>query len=135
METIKWTPAISVGVAEIDEQHQKLFAIIDELGKAQAAVPDKGAVLAILTQLVDYSDYHFRTEDDFMIENSYPLFLSHRKEHLAYIKKMGTLIDDLENKAAALPGGILNFLCDWWQTHISQSDMKYARYIKSQKGA
>jgi hemerythrin len=135
METIKWTPAISVGVTEIDEQHQKLFAIIDELGKAQAAVPDKGAVLAILTQLVDYSDYHFRTEDDFMIENSYPLFLSHRKEHLAYIKKMGTLIDDLENKGAALPGDILNFLCDWWQTHISQSDMKYARYIKSQKGA
>ncbi len=133
MDEIKWTPKLSVGVSEIDEQHQKLYAIIDELVKAQHAVLDKSAVLAIITQLVDYSDYHFRTEDNFMIENSYPLFLSHRKEHLAYIKKMGTLIDDLENKGATLTEDILEFLCSWWQTHIAESDLKYARYIKSQK--
>ena len=133
MEKIKWTPELSVGVNEIDEQHQKLYAIIDELVKARSAVLDTSAILAIITQLVDYSDYHFRTEDNYMIENSYPLLLSHRKEHLAYIKKMGALIDDLENKRATLSAEILEFLCDWWQTHISQSDLKYARYIKAQK--
>ncbi len=133
MNEIKWTPELSVGVNEIDEQHQKLYAIIDELVKAQSAVVDKSAVLAIITQLVDYSDYHFRTEDNYMIENSYPLFLSHRKEHLAYIKKMGSLIDDLENKGATLTEDILEFLCNWWQTHIAESDLKYARYIKAQK--
>ncbi|MEJ2155357.1 MAG: bacteriohemerythrin [Desulfobacteraceae bacterium] len=133
MEKIKWTPDLSVGVSEIDEQHQKLYSIIDELIKAQKDVLDKKAILVILTQLVDYSDYHFRTEDNYMIENNYPLFLSHRKEHLAYIKKMGTLIDDLENKRTTVTVDILEFLCEWWQNHISQSDMKYARYIKAQK--
>jgi len=133
MDEIKWTPELSVGVNEIDEQHQKLYAIIDELVRAQSAVLEKSAVLAIITQLVDYSDYHFRTEDNYMIENSYPLFLSHRKEHLAYIKKMGTLIDDLENKGTTLTDDILVFLCNWWQTHIAESDLKYARYIKAQK--
>ncbi len=133
MEKIKWTPDLSVGVSEIDEQHQKLYAIIDELIKAQKDVLDKKAILGILAQLVDYSDYHFRTEDNYMIENNYPLFLSHRKEHLAYIKKMGTLIDTLENKETTVTGDILEFLCEWWQSHISESDMKYARYIKAQK--
>ena len=134
MDKIRWTPELSVGENEIDEQHQKLYAIIDELVEAQHSVLDKSAVLAIITQLVDYSDYHFRTEDNYMIENNFPLFLSHRKEHLAYIKKMGTLIDELENKGAAMTADILEFLCDWWQRHISESDLKYARYIKSQKG-
>ncbi len=133
MEPIKWTAELSVGVNEIDEQHQKLYAIIDELAAARSAVMDKGAVLAILTQLVDYSDYHFRTEDNYMIENNYPLFLSHRKEHLAYINKMGMLIDDLEKKGPTLTDDILEFLCEWWQAHISQSDLKYARYIRNQK--
>lgn len=135
MEKIKWTPELSVGVSEIDEQHQKLYAIIDELKQLQNKVLDKRALLGILTQLVDYSDYHFRTEDNYMIENSYPLFLSHRKEHLAYIKNLGELINNLEKTGTLPPEDILNFLCDWWQTHIVQSDLKYARYIKAEKKA
>lgn len=122
-----------MGVSEIDEQHQKLYAVIDELAKAQLGMLEKSAVIAILTKLVDYSNYHFRTEDNYMIENNYPLFLSHRKEHLAYIKKMGVLIDGLESKGISVTGDILEFLCHWWQNHICESDLKYARYIKAQK--
>ena len=68
-----------------------------------------------------------------MIENDYPLFLSHRKEHLAYIKKMGGWITALENKDAFLSHDMLVFLCDWWKGHVGNSDMKYARYINTQK--
>ena len=86
----------------------------------------------MLTELVSYSDYHFRTEDNYMIDNQYPLFSSHRKEHLTYIKKVGTLITELEKKETTLTKDILAFLCEWWQTHITNSDQKYARYIKAQ---
>ncbi len=131
MDRIEWTPALSVGVADIDEQHQRLFAIIEDLMKAQKEDREPKSLLNILAQLVDYSDYHFRTEDNYMIENSYPLFLSHRKEHLAYIKKMGGLITALENKETSLSEDLLDFLCNWWRTHITDSDLKYARYIKA----
>ena len=131
MDRIQWTQALSVGVADIDEQHQRLFAIIDDLMNAQKEDQEPKALLKILSELVDYSDYHFRTEDNYMIENSYPLFLSHRKEHLAYIKKVGNLITDFENNAESLSEDLLDFLCGWWRTHISESDLKYARYIKA----
>jgi hemerythrin len=133
MDKIEWTASLSVGVTEIDEQHQRIFSIIDELSKEREDAMDSASVLAILRQLVDYSDYHFRSEDDYMIENSYPLFLSHRKEHLVYIRKMGDLIDALEKKGSSLSEDILEFLYNWWQTHIVGSDLKYARYIKAQK--
>ena len=103
----------------------------DETAEAQKEDQEPKALLKILSELVDYSDYHFRTEDNYMIENSYPLFLSHRKEHLAYIKKVGNLITDFENNAESLSEDLLEFLCGWWQTHISESDLKYARYIKA----
>lgn len=133
MEKIKWTAALSVGVAEIDEQHQRLYAIIDDLLKAQKEDLDTQSILSILAQMADYSEYHFRTEDNFMIENDYPLFLSHRKEHLAYMKKLGSLIIALEKKEESVLEDLLEFLCNWWQTHITVSDLKYARYIKEQR--
>jgi hemerythrin-like metal-binding protein len=133
MDKIEWTMSLSVGVTDIDEQHQRLFTIIDDLSNAKKDSLDRAAILSILNQLVDYSDYHFRTEDNYMIENNYPLFLSHRKEHLAYIRKMGELIDALERKNNFLSEDILEFLNNWWQTHITDSDLKYARYIKVQQ--
>jgi hemerythrin len=135
MDRIEWKPEFSVCVAEIDEQHQKLYAIINELRSAQRDALDYKAILTILSQLVDYSDYHFRTEDNYMIEINYPQFLSHRKEHLAYVKRTGEFIAALESDQAALSQQILNFLCEWWQSHIINSDLKYARYAKSQKKA
>ena len=133
MIDIRWTPELSVGVEEIDQQHQRLYSIIEQLAQARRQDLDRKSVFSILSRLVDYSDYHFRTEDNYMIENEYPLFLSHRKEHLAYIKKMGDLITLLEKKDASLSDGMLTFLCDWWKRHVAESDMKYARYIKAQK--
>jgi hemerythrin len=133
MIDIEWTPELSVGMDEIDQQHQQLYAIIEQLLDARKQNLDHKSILSLLTRLVDYSDYHFRTEDNYMIENEYPLFLSHRKEHLTYIRKMGELIDALENKNASLSHDMLVFLCDWWKRHVSNSDMKFARYINAQK--
>ena len=135
MDNIKWTPAYSVGVEEIDEQHRRLISIINRLAATREEDYDADGLLAILSDLVDYTDYHFRTEDNFMMENEYPLFLSHRKEHLAYIKKMGSLITALENKEPGLVEQMLSYLSDWWQNHIIQSDLRYARYIRAQKKA
>ena len=133
MIEVKWTPELSVGVDEIDQQHQHLYAIIDQLLDARLSELDHSSVMALLTQLVDYSDYHFRTEDNYMIENEYPLFLSHRKEHLAYIKKMGELITAFEDNQTTLSKDLLDFLCDWWKSHLIHSDLKYARYINARK--
>jgi hemerythrin-like metal-binding protein len=131
MDRIEWNQALSVGVADIDEQHQRLFTIINNLIDAKKEEREPKALLNILSELVDYSDYHFRTEDNYMIENNYPLFLSHRKEHLAYIKKIGSLITDFENSRESLSDDLLEFLHHWWRTHIAETDLKYARYIKA----
>ena len=59
---IEWTQALSVGMDEIDQQHQQLYSIIAQLIDARKQGLDHQSVLSILTRLVDYSDYHFRTK-------------------------------------------------------------------------
>ena len=133
MDRIEWSAGLSVGVEEIDGQHQRLIAIINRLVAHREDGMNPDEMFAVISDLVDYSDYHFRTEDNYMMEIEYPLFLSHRKEHLAYIKKMSTLITALENKEPNLVEEMLTYLTQWWKHHIIESDQRYARYVKAQK--
>ena len=132
MDHMEWTAAYSVGVEDIDDQHRRLISIINRLLATGAGTSSSDEILAVLSDLVDYTDYHFRTEDNYMMENEYPLFLTHRKEHLAYLKKMGDFVAALERKEDDLLDDILAYLTDWWETHITKSDMRYARYIQKQ---
>jgi hemerythrin-like metal-binding protein len=133
MIDIEWTPDLCVGMDEIDQQHQQLFAIIAQLLDTRRKDLDRQTLLSALTRLVDYSDYHFRTEDNYMIENEYPLFLKHRKEHLAYAGKVGKLVCAVERDRAALSHEMLAFLCNWWKGHVAGFDMEYARYIHARR--
>ncbi len=133
MHNIQWKSEYSVGVDDIDAQHQRLISIINRLAQTRDEAMTSDELFAILSDLVDYSDYHFRTEDNYMMENEYPLFLSHRKEHLAYMKKMGSMVQSHKNKKPGLFEEMLSYLSQWWQTHITESDLRYARYIQARK--
>ena len=50
--------------------------------RKQGAAQQK--VLEVINELVAYSTYHFEAEDEFMLKNDYPLFISHRKFHMTY---------------------------------------------------
>jgi hemerythrin len=121
----------SVHVAILDEQHKRLFDLLHRTETLSRTGGDSAGTLLLLRELVDYSDYHFRTEDAYMIDNNYPLFLSHRKEHGQYLFQMNEILTRFENQDPALPDAIHAFLSEWWRRHVMESDMRYARYFKN----
>jgi hemerythrin len=131
MPELTWTPAISVDVKTIDDQHKKLFEILNRALLIRQRGMDHREMIEVLRELVDYSDYHFRTEDDYMLDNNYPLFQNHRKEHGQYLRKMSRLLEAFEKNEPGLPDEIGAFLEQWWLKHVSESDLRYARYFKS----
>lgn len=131
MPELTWSPAISVNVDVIDAQHRKLFEILNRALSLQGMNAPRDKMIDVLRELVNYSDYHFRTEDNYMLDNNYPLFQNHRKEHGLYLKKLGEFLDAYEKDEAGLPGEINAFLEQWWLKHVSESDLRYARYFKA----
>ena len=63
---ITWNPTYSVQNAEIDQQHQKLLALLGELETAM--LEGRGAEILgnTLDQVLEYTDYHFSTEEGLM---------------------------------------------------------------------
>jgi hemerythrin len=59
MALITWNDSLSVKVAEIDEQHKKLIAMINELNDAMRLGKGKDVLGKIVNGLVTYTTTHF----------------------------------------------------------------------------
>ncbi len=126
---LEWTPKISVKSKELDNQHKRLFLIINRLIDIRKKKAEPETILEVLRELIDYSDRHFKAEDQYMSENNYPLIKAHLDEHAKYFDKMEKFVEDYGKASKTLSDGILKFLAGWWVNHISRSDVEYAKYI------
>ena len=133
MATINWTEEYSVGVKELDRQHQNLIAIINRL---QALYKDnkfaKTDAEPIFKELFDYADYHFGTEEHYFDLYNYPKKDDHIKIHNLYRQKMNDLKEKYENDPKAeILFEISNFLNEWWIWHINHTDKEYTQYFNA----
>ena len=80
MSYLKWTMAYSVDVPEIDEQHKRLFALVNDLHHAMKTGKDKD-LARIIDAVVDYTDYHFKAEEELLRSCAYPEFDEHKEMH------------------------------------------------------
>lgn len=117
----------SVHNEEIDNQHRKLFSIVNRL--ADISGSESSELLQVLNDLVDYLSVHFHSESMFMRAMNYPDFHAHAKEHDLFIKKVSGFLQDYEKQTPELTTKMLLFLREWVFTHTTRLDMKYADYF------
>jgi hemerythrin-like metal-binding protein len=76
MAFITWSDEYSVNIKEIDRQHQFLINIINQMHELVMtdAVDgvNKTAIRRVFAELADYTDYHFRTEEELFKTHNYP---------------------------------------------------------------
>ena len=128
---LEWTPKISVNSEKMDNQHKKLFLIINKLITIKKEKVEPDTIFEVLRELIDYSDKHFKAECLYMSENNYPRLLlkAHIGEHEDYFGEMEKFVEDYGKGSETLTDEVLKFLTGWWVEHVSNSDMKFARYV------
>jgi hemerythrin len=124
-----WNPAYTVGCAEIDQQHQQLFAMAGDLHKAMMERRGKEVLADLLKRLVAYTKYHFSTEERRMQESGYPHYMQHRTEHVKLTQQVIEFEEKVRKGEAAVSIEILKFLSDWLTHHIQRSDQKLASHL------
>lgn len=134
MSKITWDETFSVHNAELDEQHRKWIAIINELHEV-LAYGDLDKLQTISAQTLDammrYVRYHFSTEEDFMLAINYPEYAGHKKIHDKFYVHIKGLHSDVKEGIKVLNSEIMKTLTNWLQTHILEEDMKYRRFADS----
>ncbi|MEW5845662.1 MAG: bacteriohemerythrin [Bacteroidota bacterium] len=130
MTIANWKPEYSVSVKSIDEDHQKLFDLLNQLFEAMTKGQGKSIVPNIINELENYSVYHFNREELFFRATNYPNSVKHIQEHQCFKQKIAELKNDvLGNKAMVAPD-VLGFLSDWLKNHIAICDKAYEEHFK-----
>ena len=131
-EIFPWDKNFEVGIDLIDEQHKKLVAILNKLAAHLANRSDIVILDGIFEELVDYTDYHFRSEEKIW-ESHFKddeWYIKHEKTHESFIKNVLDLkksnhekpLDDVVQE-------IVSFLSRWLGYHILETDKRMALVV------
>jgi hemerythrin-like metal-binding protein len=129
---IAWSDEFSLGMPEIDAQHQVLIDLINQVWIAIIpSKPDQEHTIRIVEELEKYTLTHFTDEEVFMRKMWYPKFREHKGAHDQFVARVA------QEKAKIASGQRLTldmvyFLRDWLINHILVSDKEYAEEFKQQ---
>jgi hemerythrin-like metal-binding protein len=121
---ITWSRSYSVGVSQMDKEHQRLIDIINNLYAAMRSGRSKDAIGTILDELIDYTKSHFAHEEKLMQEINYEGFDEQKRCHVALVSQV-VEIQQKYRAGTALGQEVMSFLKDWLIKHIQGVDKRY----------
>jgi hemerythrin-like metal-binding protein len=128
-----WKDEYSVGIDSIDEHHRYLLQLIARLEDSVLHSEGIFAVNKAMNALHCYANIHFREEERMMQHYNYPLLDGHRKMHRFFQSRLQGFRDDLKNNPLVIGHEVVQFLHDWFITHIQKEDRKIITLIDHSK--
>ncbi|QJB56308.1 bacteriohemerythrin [Pseudodesulfovibrio sp. zrk46] len=133
MAFIDWSSKNRVGITEVDNQHKKLFDLLNSLHQATVNGEEQSALGRILDELVDYTVYHFETEEKLFLEYGYPGYEDHKEVHDDLTRQAVELQEEFREGSVTISFDLLDFLNDWLVTHTTGLDQEMAMFFKGKK--
>ena len=132
MTEIEWNDSLSVGVDLIDEQHKMLIQRIKDLSDAVNSSRGAGQIGKTLGFMIDYTNFHFSTEEKHMTELGYPGFDIHKQQHEEFKTTLNDMVTEFEEDGATaqLSEGVNTYLINWLIKHIKSIDTKFGEFLQ-----
>ena len=131
MSAFVWEDKYCLQIDEIDRQHQKLFALFNELFDAMQQGHGDEVIDKVLTSVVDYTVYHFSFEEKLLHQAGYKEEAAHRAEHVKLAEQAKSLAQKLKAGRGdpTVTIATLKLLGEWLARHILVSDKKFAPFL------
>lgn len=129
MAFVDWSSKYTVCDKTMDEHHQMLFAIVNDLHKAILGKHGKKEIRQIIDRLIEYTKSHFAAEEQLMKACGYPHYPAHKLEHEKLIRQVSELDHELRQSGNIAACDMFAFLIkEWLIGHILKDDKGYAPY-------
>ena len=125
---ITWKDYYSVNDPLLDAEHKQIIECINELYSALKNPTQGELIKRVLDTLVQYTETHFKHEEERLKEADFPNFEAHKALH----DEMKRLTIGLRTHLTLVTAhDVLVFLKDWWLEHIQGEDKLYSSYMTS----
>ena len=125
-----------IGVPEIDDEHKRIFDLIEEVDAAlKSDVDSVSTAMALLNELKKYAVTHFAHEEAYMASIKDPELERQQKEHQSFVKKVNSyrFSDITDETARELLLELLDYLSKWLMSHILGSDIMIGQFESTNK--
>lgn len=129
MALFDWNAKFSVGIKSIDDQHMKLVEYINQLHAGMMAGKGNEVMGPILNGLVDYTQKHFKFEEDLFAKHGYAESAAHKAEHDKLVATVSNFHKKFKEGGATISTELMNTLKSWLTGHILGVDKKYSAYL------
>ncbi len=124
---LEWEEKYSVGVEEIDNQHKRMFVVINELLDAISTKSTEENLGHIIESLIQYKIFHFGTEEKYFKEFNYEETDDHVKKHREFNEKLTEMKAKYPTYTVEFAFELIDFLEDWLIDHLMVVDQKYVK--------
>lgn len=91
-EEIKWDDVYLLGDPTVDSEHKKLFELTK---KISTFGNDRDKVIGAIHELMQYTKFHFKHEEDFMESINYPHLQEHKIIHQKIVKSLSEKLKEM----------------------------------------
>jgi hemerythrin len=130
MTLLRWRDSLALNVPLIDSDHKRLFELLNRIRFLEFAGDDTGAVADALSELLLYTQTHFRREEKLMELGRYPGLEGHRRAHRKFTERVAEIAARFRvNPKAFRVHEIYTILAEWLVNHVLGSDMQIKPYV------
>jgi len=128
---VEWSETLSVGIEEIDEQHKVLVEMVNKMHEAIHQRHGSDVVIAILSDLTDYTRIHFAVEESLMRILGFQGYEEHKAVHEELLHSVQDLQEKVASGKKSIGFELMHFLKTWLTKHIMEEDMQYSSFFLS----
>ncbi|MEW8509101.1 MAG: bacteriohemerythrin [Candidatus Thiodiazotropha sp.] len=134
IDIFPWDENFNTELPRVDEQHRTLVSLINRLASQFSYGADKAVIDEIFEELIDYTVYHFETEETiwhkFLADDTSEI--QHREDHQRFVDSLHRLMEEKDNKPLhEVVEHALGFLVRWLASHILESDRHMAYTVRA----
>ena len=135
MALLEWNDSFLIGVEEVDRQHRHLVDILNRVHAAMQAGSPPREMMRVMQDLVNYTKYHFDTEERAMRNARYPELAGHQQKHRAMVAKVEAFSEEMMTGKATVTMRLMVFLKEWLAKHILETDRRFGEYVAGRQAA
>ena len=114
------------GIEFVDYQHKRLFEIVDEANQLIQKFDKEDCVdefLCIISELMDYTKFHFKAEEEYMESIQYEGLEAQKRAHSAFIQHIGKISkNEIQANGKEQVEELVEYLLSWLINHILRLD-------------
>jgi hemerythrin len=130
MTLLNWDNKYTISNIQLDNHHKRLFSVFNRLYDISMDDVRASSFETVLDELISYSNYHFKAEEQYMHEIGYNDIERHASLHKYFTSRLNDIKEREKRDNTELCRELIYFLGNWLKHHVLEEDKRIALSVK-----